>query len=49
MEQLQYNKETITGEDMRNALAAMVSKKIFWGKGSVKNMDIGNVCYGRAR
>lgn len=43
MQELQYNKETISGEDMRNALSGMVSKKLFWGKGAVKNMDISNV------
>ena len=43
MQELQFNKETISGEDMRNALSAMVSKKLFWGKGAVKSMDISNV------
>lgn len=43
MQELPFNKETISGEDMRNALSAMVSKKLFWGKGAVKSMDISNV------
>lgn len=38
-----YNKETITGEDMRVALEGMVKKKWFWGKAAAKKMTIEDV------
>ena len=38
-----YNKETITGEDMRVALEGMVKKKWFWGKVAAKKMTIEDV------
>ena len=37
---MQYFEEKITSEDIRDALAKMVSKKLFWGKGAMKKMDI---------
>lgn len=38
-----YNKETITGEDMRVALEGMVKQKWFWGKAAAKKMTIEDV------
>ena len=37
---MQYVEEKITSEDIRAALAKLVSKKLFWGKGAMKKMDI---------
>lgn len=38
-----YTPETINEQSMRNALTELVKSKIFWGKGAVKQMTIGNV------
>ena len=40
MVQLAYQEEKISAEDMREALTQLVKKKIFWGKGAVKSMEI---------
>ena len=38
MTALPYNKEVITGEDMRESLKKLVSTKVFWGKAAVNKM-----------
>ncbi|KAK8804075.1 protein SSUH2-like protein [Blastocystis sp. subtype 4] len=40
MTALPYNKEVITGEDMRESLKKLVSTKLFWGKTAVNKMAI---------
>lgn len=40
-----YTPETINEQSMRNALTDLVKSKIFWGKGAVKQMSIGNVLF----
>ncbi len=43
MTALPYNKEVITGEDMRESLKKLVSTKLFWGKTAVNKMAIEDV------
>ena len=45
MTALPYNKEIITGEDMRESLKKLVSSKLFWGKTAVNRMLIEDVVY----
>lgn len=40
MTALPYNKEVITGEDMRESLKKLVSTKVFWGKAAVNKMIV---------
>ena len=43
MTALPYNKEVITGEDMRESLKKLVSTKLFWGKAAVNKMLVEDV------
>lgn len=46
MTALPYNKEVITGEDMRESLKKLVSTKVFWGKAAVNKMIVEDVVLG---